>query len=121
MSTDTAAASLRHTDRKRLLGHLLKLSDADPGRRAQAALNASELLRRKGLGWEALVPADRSEDATVSLPHDWQRRALAMSVHPGATPDERNFLNKLAGWKAPGQGGMARMQAIAERIGVELN
>lgn len=120
MSTDTAAASLRHTDRKRLLSHLIKLGGEDPELRAKAALAATELLRRKGLSWEALVPADRSEDTTVSLPHDWQRRALAMSVHPGATPDERNFLNKLAGWKAPGQGGMARMQAIAERIRVEF-
>ncbi len=120
MPSDIAVLSLRQTDRKRLLGHLLKLDDADPGQRAQAALDASNLLRRKGLDWSALVPADRAESVTVAPPHNWQRRALAMSVHPGVTAAESTFLNQISGWKVPGLKGLARLEEIAERIGVEL-
>lgn len=117
--TNTAAA-LRQTDRKRLLGQLVKLGDADPEQRAKAALAATELLRRKGLDWSALVPVDRAESVTVDPPPNWQRRALAMSVHPSVTPDESTFLNQISGWRVPGLKGLARLEEIAERIGVEL-
>ena len=50
-----AASSLAQTERKRLLAHLAKLGDADPGQRAAAALAATRMLQRKGLDWAAMV------------------------------------------------------------------
>ncbi len=119
MFIETAAVRLRHTDRKRLLGHLLHLGDPSPERRAQAALDATGLLERKGLSWSALLPPGRAAD-TGTVPHDWQRTALALSVHPGVTPNESVFLNKLSGWRAPGADGLARLRDIADRVGGEF-
>jgi len=61
---------------------------ADPGQRAAAALQATELLQRKGLSWAALVPVGRDDDA---LPPDWRAQALELAEHPALAPDERTY------------------------------
>ena len=120
MFTDNAMTSLRQTDRRRLLAHLVKLGDENPDLRAKAALAATELLRRKGLGWSALVPTGSGKAGGNGLAHDWKAQALELANHLDLTPAERAFVLKLAGWRSPGADGMARLRAIAERVGIEL-
>ena len=120
MFTDTAMTSLRQTDRRRLLAFLVKLGHQDPEQRAQAALAATELLQRKGLGWDALVPTGSGKGGGNGLAHDWKAQAVELANCPDLTPPERAFMLKLLGWKTPGADGLARMQAIAERVCVEL-
>lgn len=119
MFNDDAITSLRQTDRRRLLALLVKLGDQDPEQRAQAALDATALLQRKGLDWSALVPTG-SGKAVGGLAHDWKMQAIELANHAALTPTERAFALKVAGWKTPGADGLARMQAIAERVGIEL-
>jgi len=119
MFTDPAATSLRMTDRKRLLGHLLKLGDENPEQRAKAALAATELLQRKGLSWAALVPVGRDDDAD-EVPLDWRAQALELAEHPALAPDERVYLLKVAGWRVPGAAALVRLREIAERVGIEF-
>ena len=120
MSANTAATSLRQTDRKRLLGHLLKLSDGDPAQRAKAALAATELLQRKGLSWASLVPTGPGEASNGSLVRDWKAQALDLANCADLTPAERAIVLKVAGWKSPGADGLERLREIAERVGVNL-
>ena len=96
MFNDTAVTSLRLTDRKRLLRHLLKLGDPDPQQRAEAGLAATQLLQEKGVSWGALVPVDRAEPRAVTAPPDWRSVALDLATHPGTTPTERSFALKVA-------------------------
>ena len=119
MPADIAALPLRHTDRKRLLGYLLKLGAADPGQRAAAALQATGLLQRKGLSWAAPVPVGRDDDADEAPP-DWRAQALKLAEHPGIAPDERTYLLKIAGWRVPGAAALVRLREIAERVGGEF-
>ncbi len=119
MPTDTAALPLRHTDRKRLLSHLVKLGAPDPGQRAAAALLATELLQRKGLSWAALVPVGRDDDAD-DVPSDWRAQALELAEHPALAPDERIYLLKIAGWRVPGAAALVQLREIAERVGGEF-
>ncbi len=116
MPADIAALPLRHTDRKRLLGYLLKLGAADPGQRATAVLQATGLLQRKGLSWTALVPVGRDDDAD-EMPPDWRAQALELAEHPALAPDERIYLLKVAGWRAPGAAALVRLGEIAKRVG----
>jgi len=110
------AAGLRMTDRKRLLSHLIKLGAADLGQRAAAALQATELLQRKGLSWATLVPVGRDDDA-YEAPPDWRAQALELAEHPVVAPDERIYLLKIAGWRVPGAAALVRLGEIAERVG----
>ena len=119
MPADIAALPLRMTDRKRLLSHLVKLGASDPCQRAAAALQATELLQRKGLSWAALVPAGRDDDDDV-LPPDWRAQALEMAEHPAIAPDERTYLLKVAGWRVPGAAALVRLREIAGRVGAEF-
>jgi hypothetical protein len=119
MSTNVATLPLRMTDRKRLLSHLIKLGAADPGQRAAAALQATELLQRKGLSWAALVPVGRDDDADEAPP-DWRAQALELAEHPALVPDERTYLLKIAGWRVPGAAALVRLREIAERVGIEF-
>jgi len=119
MPADPPAFPLRMTDRKRLLSHLVKLGAADPGQRAAAALQATELLQRKGLSWAALVPVGHDDDA-ADVPPDWRAQAVKLAEHPALAPDERTFLLKIAGWRVPGAAALVRLQEIAERVGGEF-
>lgn len=119
MFNDAAMTSLRQTDRRRLLAYLVKLGHQDPEQRAQAALDATALLQRKGLDWSALVPTGSGKTAG-GLVHDWKMQAIELANHAALTPSERTFALKVAAWKSPGADGLARLQAIAERIGIEL-
>jgi hypothetical protein len=112
------AAGLRHTDQKRLLGYLLKLGAADPGQRAAAALQATELLQRKGLSWAALVPVGPDNDGDDALPSDWRAQALELAEHPALAPNERTYLLKIAGWRVPGAAALVRLRELAERVGI---
>jgi len=96
MPTDVAVLPLRMADRKRLLSYLVKLGAPDPGQRAAAALQATELLRQKGLSWTVLVPVSRDDDDDVPLP-DWRAQILKLAEHPALALDERTYL--------PGQSG----------------
>ena len=120
MFNEAAVASLRQTDRRRLLAHLVKLGDEDPDQRAKAALAATDLLRRKGLDWSALVPAG-SGKAGDALARDWKEQAIELANCADLTPTERAFVLKMVGWKAPGADGLVRLREIAERVGVELD
>ena len=106
--------TLRMTDRKLLLKYLAKLADADPTTRADAALKASELLQRKGVPWSAFIPLDRD---AADVPGEWPAPATRLLDHPGLTNDERLYVRKVAAWKSPGTDCLARLQAIAERVG----
>ena len=106
--------TLRMTDRKALLRHLAKLADADPTTRADAALKASELLQRKGVPWIAFIPLERE---TSNAPAAWPAPATSLLDHPDLTKDERAYVRKVAAWKSPGTDCLARLQAIAERVG----
>ncbi len=117
MSTNVAMLPLRMTDRKRLLSHLVKLGAADPGQRAAAALQATELLQRKGLSWAALVPVGHDDDA-ADVPPDWRAQALELAEHPALAPDERIYLLKIAGWRVPGAAALVRLRELAERAGI---
>ena len=108
-------ATLRLTDRKVLLRHLAKLDAPDPERRAEAALAASDLLRRKGVPWTALIPLDREES---SAPEGWPVQARRLLDHPGLTQDERLYVRKVAAWRSPGTDCLARLQLIAQRLGM---
>lgn len=118
--TDDTTLLLRLTDRKRLLTLLGKLGDADPDLRANAALEAAELLRRKGVPWDALVPPARS-DVADDAPAGWPAPAVALLGNPALTDPERAFLRKASAWRTPGASGMAQLQAIAARIGVAVS
>ena len=120
MFNDNAMTSLRQTDRRRLLAHLVRLGNENPDLRAQAALAATELLRRKGLSWDALVPTGSGKTGGDGPAHDWKTQAVELASHSGLTPTERNYVMKVAGWKSPGAEGLVRLRAIAERVGVEL-
>ena len=117
MPTDVVALPLRMMDRKRLLSHLVKLGAPDPEQRAAAALQATELLQRKGLGWDALVPVGPDDDGDDALPPDWRAQALELAEHPALAPDERTYLLKIAGWRVPGIAALVRLRAISERVG----
>ena len=121
MFNDNAMTVLRQTDRRRLLSHLVKLGDENPDLRAQAALAATELLRRKGLTWGALVPTGSGKVGGDGLAHNWKEQAIELANHASLTAAERAFTLKLAGWRSPGADGLARLRAIAERVGVELH
>ena len=120
MFTDSAMTSLRQTDRRRLLAHLVKLGDENPDQRAKAALAATELLRRKGLGWDALVPSGTGKGDGDGFAHDWKSQAVELANHAALTPAERNYVMKVVGWRSPGAEGLVRLRAIAERVGVEM-
>jgi hypothetical protein len=120
MSTNVATLPLRMTDRKRLLSHLIKLGAADPGQRAAAALQAMELLQRKGLGWDALVSVGPDDDGGDAPPPDWRVQALELAEHPALAPDERTYLLKIAGWRVPGAAALVRLREVAERVGGEF-
>jgi len=119
MPTDIAALPLRMTDRKRLLSHLVKLGAPDPEQRAAAALQATELLQRKGLSWEALVPVAPDDDAPAPAAPDWRAHALELAEHPALAPDERIYLLKIAGWRVPGAAALVQLREIAERVGCQ--
>jgi len=119
MSTNVATLPLRMTDRKRLLSHLVKLGAPDPSQRAAAALQATELLQRKGLSWAAIVPVGRDDDAD-DVPPDWRAMALELAEHPALAPDERIYLLKIAGWRVPGAAALVRLREIAERVGIKF-
>ncbi len=119
MPADPPAFPLRMTDRKRLLSHLIRLGAADPGQRAAAALQATELLQRRGLSWAALVPVGRDDEA-AGAPPDWRAQALDLAEHPALAPDERIYLLKIAGWRVPGAAALVRLREIAERVDVEF-
>ncbi len=114
MLDQTPPPSLRMTDRKVLLRHPAKLADADPTARADAALKASELLQRKGVPWTAFIPLEREAS---NAPAEWPAPATRLLDHPGLTNDERLYVRKVAAWKSPGTDCLARLQAIAERVG----
>ncbi len=114
---DTLAASLRMTDRKRLLSHLVKLGAPDPEQRAAAALQATELLQRKGLSWAALFPIGQDDNKPTLAASDWRAQALGLAEHPDLAPDERTYVLKVAGWRAPGAAALVRLRQIAERVG----
>ncbi len=120
MFNDAAMTSLRQTDRRRLLAYLVKLGHQDPDQRAQAALDATELLQRKGLDWSALVPTGTGKAAGNGLAHDWKSQAAELANCSDLTQPERAFMLKLLAWKTPGADGIARMREIAERVGIEL-
>ena len=120
MFNDAAMTSLRQTDRRRLLAHLVKLGDENPDLRAKAALAATELLRRKGLDWSALIPTGAGKGDGDGFAHNWKVQAVELASHSALTPAERNYVMKVAGWKSPGAEGLVRLRAIAERVGIEL-
>ena len=114
MLDQIAPPTLRMTDRKVLLRYLTKLADADPTTRANAALKASELLQRKGVPWSAFIPLERE---AADAPAEWPTPATRLLEHPDLTVDERLYVRKVAAWKSPGTDCLARLQAIAERVG----
>ena len=114
MLPQIAAPTLRLTDRKVLLRHLSKLSAPDPEQRAQAALEASELLRRKGVPWTALIPLER-EDEPVG---GWPAPATRLLDHPDLTAEERAYVKKVSVWRSPGTDCLARLHGIAQRVGM---
>ncbi len=120
--TTPATTRLRLTDRKALLNHLAALSADDADTRAEAAQKAVELLRRKGLSWHGLIqPAERARDnPDERAPLDWHAEVLALLDHPDIGPDDKAFLRKLAGWRAPGADGMRRLREIAARVSGEV-
>ncbi len=107
--------TLRMTDRKTLLRYLTKLADADPTARADAALKASELLQRKGVPWTAFIPIEREASGA---PIKWPATAAHLLTHPDLTAEERAYVKKVSVWRAPGADCLARLQAIAQRIGM---
>ncbi len=105
--------ALRLTDRRALLRHLAKLGDPDPQRRADAGLAAAELLQRRGVRWDALVPLETAEEPATER---WPDVALQLLDRPGLTRDEMLWLRKVSAWRKPGHDGMAKVKAIAERL-----
>ena len=122
MSDTTAALSLRHTDRKRLLGYLMKLGAPNARERAAAALAADKLLQAKGLPWASLVPVGRDDAADDSNGPalDWRAAALQLSACADLTPLERAYALRLTKWRAPGSDGLIRIREMAERVGLDL-
>ena len=111
---------LQITIRHKLLRHLERLGDADPERRAAAALAASQIMGQHGLEWHALLPAGSYATEASTPPPDWRTQALVLAHHPVITGPERAFLLKLASWRAPGVEGLTRLREIAGRTGVEI-
>ena len=97
MLDQIAPPTLRLTDCKTLLRHLARLGASDPEQRAEAALAASDLLRRKGVPWTALIPIER-EDEPIG---DWPASATRLLDHPNLTTDERAYVKKVAAWRSP--------------------
>ena len=120
MTPDVAVTKLRVTVRHKLLRHLEQLADADPQQRAAAALAASQLMRQHGLEWRALLPAGSHATEASTPPPDWRTQALVLAHHPAVTGSEQAFLFRLAGWRAPGSDGLARLREIAGRAGFEI-
>ncbi len=114
---DTLTTSLRTTDRRRLLSHLVKLGAPDPEQRAAAALQATELLQRKGLSWAALFPVGQDDDKPTPAVADWRAQALGLAEHPNLAPNERRYVLKVVGWRVPGAAALVRLREIAERVG----
>lgn len=116
INVDTGAP-LRRTERRQLLAHLEALGAPDPDTRATAAQKAAELLLRKGLSWPVLIPSTlRSGEHHDDEPAiDWRRDILDLLSRPDIDPDDRAFLHKLAGWRAPGTDGLRRLRQIVGR------
>ena len=107
---------LRPTDRKRLLSFLNALGSEDAGKRAKAALAASELIATKGVAWPSLIPGG-DLGAPIKAPDDWKRKARRLLEMDGLTMSERGTIEKLLGWRAPGTEGLFRLREIAARVG----
>ena len=115
----TARLSMRSRLRCQLLGHLEQLGAADPERRAEAALAASEMMRQQGLEWRSLLPPAEGVKAE-NTPPDWRSQVMVLAHHADTTAAEQAFLLKIAGWRAPGADGTAQIRAVAKRLGVEV-
>ena len=124
MPTAAATFSLRQTDRKRLLRHLVKLGASDPGDRADAALAVTTLLESKGIAWSSLVPTARNDttaDDGDGRALDWRALAFRLSEHADLAPPDRAYALRLTKWRAPGCDGLNRLREMAGRLGLDLN
>ena len=118
--SEVSVTKLQITVRHKLLRHLEQLADADPQQRASAALAVSQIMQRHGLEWRALLPAGSHATEASTPPADWRTQALVLAHHPAVTAADRALLLKIAGWRAPGSDGLARLREIAGRVGVEI-
>ncbi len=118
MPTTTNELPLRKVDRDRLLRLLGHLANPDPGRRAQAALDAAELLRTKGRTWASLVPAEYGNTEPDPEPFDWKLVYDEMLEHPDVTLGERARIRKIRAWRAPGAAELEWLEGIGRRIGM---
>jgi hypothetical protein len=115
-ATDQPGTPLRARERQQLLANLHALGAPESEARAEAALRVAELVARKGLSWEALLDAGEPMEEPEA-PADWRAQALDLLRHPALTPADRTFLRKVTNWRAPGTDALARLRAIAERVG----
>ncbi len=118
MPTTTNELPLRKVDRDRLLRLLGHLANPDPGRRAQAALDAAELLRSKGRTWGSLVPVEYGNAEPSSEPFDWRAVYGEMLGHPEVTLAEMAKIRKIRAWRAPGAAELEWLEDIGRRIGM---
>ena len=116
MHIDDIGASLGRLERKKLASLFKDLASPDPARRAESALQATELLQRVGLSWQALLPPI---DDDQESPPDWREHAEFLLNHPGLTKPEADEIRKILRWRAPGKPGLAKLRAISDRLKVE--
>ncbi len=120
MNTDTTTTGLQHQVRRRLLGHLNKLGDADPERRARAALAVAKVMREQELEWRTLLPPGSNATGEAKAPLDWKMRLLLLAHYPGVTAAETAEMMRMVTWWAPGPAGLAQLRQVAARVGVEF-
>ena len=82
MSVDGTVTGLRHQVRRRLLGHLNNLGDADPERRARAALAVAKVIEEHGLSWRTLLPPGLDATGEAKPPLDWKMRPCCWPIIP---------------------------------------
>ena len=115
MTEEKDVAQLRLTDRVKLASSLSRLAACDPADRADAAQQATDFLRERGLTWRSLVPLTPEEPKEAPL-KDWRSLANVLLKSRGLGQADRAYLRKMLGWRAPGMEGMANLRAIAARV-----
>ena len=115
--------TLRLTERRDLVRALNRLASSDPAERDRGALRAAELVQRRGIDWDDLLsPCDPPARARSHSPNGnaaetaWPAAAVQLLQDPNLTLEERQFLEKISGWRRPGRDGAAQVEAVARRL-----
>lgn len=110
--------TLTSADRDRLLKLLALLASDHAGERDAAALAATRLLRRAGLGWDDVIACHVPVALPIRhVPLGWRRTVEFCLRHPGSLrPWEAGFLRNLRGFARLSQRQLSILTEIAERL-----